>query len=290
MTTARRSCLSVPGGSARMIAKAAGLNVDEIVLDLEDAVVPAAKGEARELVVEALASDALAGRNVAVRVNGIGTPWFEDDVVGLTAAACPPRSIVVPKVERMDDLALLDSLLDGAVEAVGADASPRVQALIETALGLVNAAEIAAASGRLEALIIGYADLTASLGRPAAAGRDIAAWRWAQEQVLAHGVQAIDGPYLSTSVDAGFRASVDQAREAGYDGKWAIHPGQVQTLNGAFTPSAEEVEHARAVVAALDEAAAGGDGAIAVDGQMLDEALRRGALRTLARATRAERL
>ncbi len=245
MTTARRSCLSVPGGSARMIAKAAGLNVDEIVIDLEDSVVVSAKAEARELVVEALASDALAGRNIAVRVNGIGTPWFEDDVVELTAAACPPRSIVVPKVERMDDLALLDVLLDGAVDVVGADASPRLQALIETALGLVNAAEIAAASTRLDALIIGYADLAVSLGRPAAMGQDIGAWRWAQEQVLvaarAHGLQAIDGPYLSTAVDAAFRASVDQARGAGYDGKWAIHPAQVEMLNAAFSPTAEEL-------------------------------------------------
>ncbi|MCD6726698.1 MAG: aldolase/citrate lyase family protein [Solirubrobacteraceae bacterium] len=149
--------------------------------------------------------------------------------------------------------------------------------------------QIAPASSRHAALIIGHADLAASLGRSGAGSADLDAWRPAQEAVLlaarANGLQAIDGPYLGVAVDERFVQAAARARDAGFDGKWAIHPSQVATLNELFTPSEAELEHARAVVSALAEAErSGGRGAVALDGEMLDEAVRASALRTLARA------
>jgi citrate lyase subunit beta/citryl-CoA lyase len=286
---ARRSCLSVPGASEKMLGKAAAIVADELVLDLEDAVTFAGKDAARALVVEALASDGLAARNVAVRVNGPGTPWCHEDVIALVAAPRPPASIVLPKVESAGDLAFIERLLEGAERAAGCVGAVRVQALIETAAGLARVNEIAAGSARLEALILGYADLAASLGRSPAGAADLDGWRPAQEALLtaarACDLQAIDGPYLSTAVDDGFLAAARRARDAGFDGKWAIHPSQVETLNELFTPTAAELARARAIVTALDEAAREGDrGAVAMDGEMLDEALRVAALRTLSRA------
>jgi citrate lyase subunit beta/citryl-CoA lyase len=287
--SARRSCLSVPGSSEKMLAKAPGLGADELVLDLEDAVAPEAKDAARGLVVEVLASDAFVGRTVAVRVNAPGTPWCHGDVVALAAAPRPPASLVLPKVEGAGDLAFADRLLDGAERAAGGDRPLRIQALIETAAGLALVHEIAAASPRLDALILGYADLAASLGRSEFGARDLDGWRPAQEAVLtaarAHGLQAIDGPWLGVAVDEAFVAAATRARDAGFDGKWAIHPSQVASLNELFTPSAGELERARAIVAALDDAQRGQSrGAVALDGEMLDEAVRVAALRTLSRA------
>lgn len=285
----RRSCLSVPGSSEKMLGKAPGLGADELIVDLEDAVVASAKDDARALVAATLASDAWAGVAVSVRVNAPRTPWCHLDVVALAALARQPAALVVPKVESAGDLAFVDRLLDG-VEAVSGRARPlRVQALIETAAGLARVQEIAAASPRLDALILGYADLTASLGRTGAGANDLDGWRPAQDALLlaarAHGLQAIDGPYLGVAVDDGFTAAARRARDLGFDGKWAIHPAQVAALNQAFTPTAEELERARAVLGALARAERdGGAGAVALDGEMLDEAIRAAALRTLARA------
>lgn len=285
----RRSCLSVPGSSEKMLAKAPGLGADELIVDLEDAVATSAKDDARALVVTTLASDAWGGVAVSVRVNAPRTPWCHLDVAALAALPSQPAALVVPKVESAGDLAFVDRLLDGAEAAAGRREPLRVQALIETAAGLANVREIAAASPRLDALILGYADLTASLGRTAAGAADLDGWRPAQDALLlaarAHGLQAIDGPYLGVAVDDGFTAATARARDLGFDGKWAIHPSQVTALNAAFTPSADELSHARAVLDALARAEReGGAGAVALDGEMLDEAIRAAALRTLARA------
>jgi citrate lyase subunit beta/citryl-CoA lyase len=285
----RRSCLSVPGSSAKMLGKAPALGADELVLDLENAVAVDGKEAARALVVDSLASEAYAGRSVAVRVNAPGTPWCHADLISLAAASRPPASVVVPKVESGGDLAFVDRLLDGVERSVGRTDAVRVQALIETAAGLARVTEIAGASPRLDALILGYADLAASLGRSPAGAGDLDGWRPAQEAVLTAArvsdLQAIDGPYLSLAVDDGFVAAGTRARDAGFDGKWAIHPSQVASLNQLFTPTEAELERARAVIAALGDAARDeGRGAVALDGEMLDEALRVAALRTLARA------
>lgn len=265
-----------------MLAKAEGIAADEIVIDLEDAVAPAAKDEARAAVTELLGG--WGGAAVAVRVNAPRTPWCHLDLAALGALGDRPGSIVLPKVESPGDLAFVDRLLDG-VERAAARAGPlRVQALIETAAGLARVQEIAGASARLESLILGYADLAASLG----GGRDLAAWLPAQHAVLtaarSHGLQAIDGPYVGIEPDERFRAAAGRARELGFDGKWAIHPSQVEPLNEIFRPTDAEVERARAVVEALAAAERSGQGAVSLDGEMLDEAVRAAALRVLARA------
>jgi citrate lyase subunit beta/citryl-CoA lyase len=285
---ARRSCLSVPGSSERMLTKAArGLGADEVVIDLEDAVSPGAKDEARAAVVGALESwDAGC---VSVRVNAPRSRWCHLDIVALATLSEEPMSLVVPKVEGAGDLAFLDRLLDGAEAASERPVPLRLQALIETATGLERVSEIAGSSARLDSLILGYADLAASLGRPRAGAEGLETWLPAQQAVLtaarAHGLQAIDGPYLRVEVDDQFRASATRARDLGFDGKWAIHPSQLKTLNELFTPSAEELAWARSVVAALERAEQDhGRGAVALDGEMLDEAIRAAALRVLARS------
>ena len=287
MTAPRRSCLSVPASSDRMVTKARTLEVDEIILDLEDAVVPDAKDDARARVREAVAEEGWAARRVAVRVNGLGTPWCEDDIAALAAAGGVLESIILPKAEQAADLASLDHLLEAA--DAGADRPLRVQALIESAAGLQSVAEIAAASPRLDALILGYADLAASLGRTRDGARELDLWAPAQHAVLtaarAQGLHAIDGPWLGTTVDEPFLAAATRARDLGFDGKWAIHPVQTASLEELFTPDEDELVWAREVLAALDGAREeGGRGAVALDGQMLDEAVAVAARRTLERA------
>jgi citrate lyase subunit beta / citryl-CoA lyase len=288
----RRSCLSVPASSARKLEKAPELGADEIVVDLEDAVAPVAKDEARAGALAALEDGRWGTTTVSVRVNAPRSPWCHLDVAALAGLPGLPASLVVPKVESAGDLAFLDRLLDG-VEAATRRARPlRLQALIETAAGLARLGEIASASERLDALILGYADLAASLGRRGP--DDLDAWRPAQDAVLvaarANGLQAIDGPHLGIAVDDAFIAGATRARDLGFDGKWAIHPSQVAALNELFTPTAEEVSRARQVVEELERAEReGGQGAVALDGQMLDEAVRVAALRVLARVGGADR-
>ena len=278
----RRACLVVPAAPAAKLAKGATLAADEVVLDLEDAVVPAVKDEARGAVADALAGE-WAAESVAVRVNAIGSPWCHLDLAALAASSRGALTAVLPKVEHPADLAFADRLLDGAEAAAGRATPVRLLALIETAAGLAAAAEIARASGRLDGLILGYADLAASLGRTGEQD-----WRYAQETVLvaarAAGIQAIDGPYLGTRDDDAFRAGVLHARTLGFDGKWAIHPAQLDALRDAFTPTDEEVADAREVLHALERAAAEGAGAVAAGDRMLDEALAVSARRVLERA------
>jgi citrate lyase subunit beta/citryl-CoA lyase len=275
----RRSCLSVPGVSAKMLDRARALPADEIVIDLEDSVPPDAKDEARAAVVAALGAGEWEAATVSVRINALNTRWCLRDVIDLLEGggehlAC----LVVPKVERAADVALLARLTDMIAETqIG------FELLIETAAGLRDVDEIAAAGPRVEAVIVGYADLAASLGRPP--GDD---WDWVLNRVLvaarAAGVQAIDGPYFDVKDVAGARARAARARAIGYDGKWALHPGQLEPLNEVFSPSEQEMARATAVVEELERAAASdGRGAVMLDGEMIDEAMRKQAVGVLAR-------
>jgi citrate lyase subunit beta / citryl-CoA lyase len=274
----RRACLVVPGGSEKMLAKAATLAADEIVLDLEDAVAPDAKDRARALVLAALGQPGLAGRQVAVRVNAIGTPWCHRDIIAMAEAGHERLSLVVPKLESAGDLAFLDRLLAG----IDRKGQVRLQGLIETARGLAGLDALAGASSRLDSLILGYGDLASSLGRSAGGP-----WGTIQDQMLivarAHGLQMIDGPHfaLGPEGEPGLIASASAAAALGFDGKWAIHPVQVQPITAAFTPSPEAVTRARALIATLDAALALGEGVATLDGQMIDEAMRGGAMRVL---------
>ncbi|MGW6458961.1 HpcH/HpaI aldolase/citrate lyase family protein [Streptomyces sp. NPDC055078] len=288
-TAARpRSCLSVPGGDERKILKAWESAADEIVIDLEDAVPVPGKAAARETVRAVL--DRMGprpnGGRVAVRVNAPRTPWCHLDLLVCAGARGLPDSVVVPKVEGRGDIAFVERLLDGAEAAAGRDRPLALQALIETAAGLGRVRETAAESPRLRALILGYADLGASLGRSADAPPEI--WLAAQDRVLTAGREAglavTDGPYLAIADDEGLAHRAELARRLGFDGKWAVHPRQLDALNTAFTPTEDEITRARAVLAALEEAAGRGAGAALLDGRMLDEAVAVAARDTLARA------
>jgi len=283
---ARRSALSVPGSSERMLVKAIGLEVDEVIADLEDSVAADAKEPARELVAAFLEREESLAPAVAVRINTLESPWGERDVVDLVGrVGSRIGSLIVPKVERAADVAAVERLLDGLgdrADGVG------LQALVETAGGLLRVGEIAAASPRLEALILGYADLAASLGRgPGLSPPE--SWLFAQETVLvasrAYGLQAVDGPYLEIRDEAGLRRRVEHVRALGFDGKWAVHPEQLAIINAAFTPAPEELARAQSVLDAL--AHAEGRGAVELQGAMIDEASRKMALEVIARARAA---
>ena len=278
---ARRSCLSVPARPARKLEKARGLGADEIVLDLEDSVPPELKPEAREAVAAALAEGGWASPAISVRVNGPGTPWHEDDLRAIAAAA-RLASVIVPKVESPSDLGTAEGLLgDAGGEGAG------VQALIESARGLQGVDRIAAAGGRLEALILGPADMSVSLGFPSPG--EGSRWDFVRGAILvaarSSGLQAIDGPFLQISDLDGLRASARRAMELGFDGKWALHPDQIEPLEEIFSPSAEEVERARAIVEALRGSE--DSGAVMLDGEMIDEASRKRAELVIARAEAA---
>ena len=258
-----------------MHEKAAGSAADEVVFDLEDAVAPEAKEDARRQVAATLARSEWSGRAVAVRINPVGSDEHAGDLRAMAEIGpIPALSVVLPKAERASESSGLAEALPGVP----------VQALIETPAGLLAAPEIARADG-VVALILGYADLAAALGRRGAE-RDRTRWVVHQEALLAAaraaGIQAIDGPWFGLGDLGGLRAAARNAKELGFDGGWAIHPEQVGPLNDAYSASAEELEWARAVEAAVAEAGATGAAVARLDGAMVDEAMARQARRLLA--------
>jgi citrate lyase subunit beta/citryl-CoA lyase len=272
-----------------MPTKGRSIAVDEVILDLEDSVAAEGKDEARETLIDALAQPDWAPSSVAVRINGVGTRWFRRDLEELVSRAGDRiDSIVVPMVEDAEQLRLIGAGLDELERQADTDRPIALQALIETAVGLRGIDAIATASARLEALILGPADLAASLGLPDGdpEARD-EALGFARSTLLvaarAAGLAAIDGPYLRVDDEPGLRRSAERARSLGYDGKWAIHPAQVAPLEELFTPGDAEVERARSVLAALE-----GAGVASLDGEMIDEASRKRAEAILARAATAE--
>ncbi len=271
----RRCALVAPGSDERKIVKALESDADEVVLDLEDAVITARKAEARALVCR-IVGEHRTDPTVTVRVNGLDTAWALDDL--RTVGVLDGVGIVLPKVDTADDLITADRLLT----ELGSTA--RLQALIETPQGVRSIDEICSATDRLETVVIGYADLGAALGR--GDGYVPARWLHVQDRVLiaarAAGIQAIDGPHLSVADDAGFRAAAQWTRDLGFDGKWVIHPQQIGAATEIFTPTKAAVEHARRVLDAMVEAETAGAGAAQLDGQMLDEAVAVAARRVLA--------
>lgn len=254
-TRPRRSCLAVPASSERMLEKAATLPADEIVVDLEDGVARGDKERARANVRLARARGTL-----AVRINKGSAP-------DIAAAAAVADVIVVPKVDSPEDVAAVRRHTDLPLE---------VQ--IETALGLVNVEAIARES-QVEALLFGPGDFAASLGVPVLTiGSGASEYAMARVAVAAKafGLQAIDGPHAALDDEALLRAAAKRALALGFDGKWAIHPSQLETLHDVFTPSGEELERARRILAT--------DGAVRLDGEMVDEATKKLAEGVLARA------
>lgn len=291
-TTPRRACLVVPASSERKLLKAQALAVDEIVIDLEDALVPERKNADTRATVASALREAWLAPTRAVRVNALGTPWFDQDVRDIVSLAGPAlTAIVLPKVESAAAVQHLDQMLS-KLEPHGHRVA--IEAQIESARGLVRVEEIAASSTRLDALVFGPADFASSLGIPTLGigtmADDYSGDQWAYPRsriaVAAHAndLVPIDGPYGAYKDIDGLRESARRARILGFAGKWAIHPDQVGPCRTAFSPSPTEVAEARRILGALDAAAQHGDGATSINGSMLDEASRRLAESVLERA------
>ncbi len=261
MITPRRSVLYMPANNARALEKARNLPADCIIMDLEDAVAPVMKTLARQQAVDAVAAGGYGKRDVAIRINALGTPWYADDLAAVMQTSV--HAVVLPKVE---DAVTVQHVADRLPEGMA------LWAMIETPRGVANAEEIALAHSRLEVLIMGTSDLAKELRVPHtpdrlgflySLGRCVVAARMA-------GIDIIDGVYLDIADAAGFAAICDQGKVLGFDGKSLIHPGQIEIANRVFAPTMVEVEQARRIVAAWNEAEASGQGVAVLDGRLVE--------------------
>jgi len=289
----RRTCLSVPGSSAKMIDKAKALPADEVFLDLEDAVAPDAKATARTAVAAALAEPGWSGQLRGVRVNDWTTPWTYADVIEVVSAAGAQLDIIVlPKVTDVSHVAALDLLLTQLETEHGLPVGRiGIEAQIENAQGLTKVDAIAGGP-RVQALVLGPADLMASLNMRTLVvgeqpeGYDVGdAYHHALMTILvaarAHGVAAIDGPYLKVRDADGFRRVAGRSAALGYDGKWVLHPDQIAAGNEIFSPRQEAYDHAELILEAYEwhtSRAGGARGAVMLGDEMIDEASRKMAL------------
>jgi citrate lyase subunit beta/citryl-CoA lyase len=297
----RRTCLSVPASSERFLAKARELAADEVMLDLEDSVAPGVKDAARDLAVAALRAGGWDGRLVAVRVNDATTRWAFQDVIAVVTGAADAGagagavdSIVLPKVTSPGQVIWLDLLLGQAEQVAGVPAGRiGIEAQIEDAAGLAAVEAIASSSRRLVSLVFGPADFMASVGmrsltvggQPEGYAFDAHHYPLMRMLVAARaaGLQAIDGPYARIGDTGGLRAAAASVAALGYDGKWVLHPAQVDVVNEAFTPSAADYARAVRILDAYEQATSvDRRGAVMLDDEMIDEASRKMALRVAA--------
>ena len=284
MIPLRRSVLSVPGSSEKMISKAVALPADEIMLDLEDGVALEEKEDARAKVIRSFLDYDWEGRVRACRINGLDTPFAYRDIIDVVEQAGTTVDVlVIPKVEKVADLQFVDLLLTQIELRMGLEKRIALEASIETALGMLNVREIAFASHRLEALVFGIADYGASLTMPSPGlsghgdGEELYPghrWHFPLSRMVmaakAAGLAAIDAPYGDFRDQAGLKRSSQIAASLGYDGKWAIHPDQLEIVNKTFTPSDDDINLARRILQAYRKAEAAGEGATALDGKMVD--------------------
>ena len=295
----RRTCHAVPGSSERFLAKAPELEADEVFLDLEDAVAPSAKEEARWRVIQALKETDFGPKTVVVRVNGTDTPHYYRDLIDVVEQAGDRLdAIMLPKVRTPGDVEMTDKLISQVELAMALEPGRiGIEAQIEDAAGLIACEAIATASARMETLIFGPGDYSAAVGIPvttigaAPAGYPGDHLNYVYSRLVvaarAAGIQAIDGPYAAVKDEDGLRERAMLARALGMDGKWTIHPAQIAVVNDAFTPRRDEWERAEAMLAAYERARTGeARGAAMFEGEMIDEANRRMAER-LASAGRA---
>ncbi len=262
----RRSVLYVPGSNPRALEKARSLAADALILDLEDAVAPSAKEDARRAVAAALRAGGFAPREVAVRVNGRGTQWAADDLA--FAAGSGADAVVLPKVESAEEVRAAELSL----EAAGAPPALALWAMIETPRGVLAAPAIAGASPRLACLVMGTSDLVKDLRARHTPSRTEV--QVALGTVLlaarASGLAALDGVHLELADDAGFEAACRQGRELGFDGKTLVHPRTIDVANRVFAPSDGELADARRIIAAHEEAEQAGRGVVVVDGKLVE--------------------
>ncbi|ONH30878.1 HpcH/HpaI aldolase/citrate lyase family protein [Pseudofrankia asymbiotica] len=295
---ARRSELATPASSEKMCMKAGSSGADLVFLDLEDACAPAAKESARGIAVKALTGQDWGHTVRAVRVNGLDTEWCHDDVVEIVTGAREAVDVlIVPKARSARDVWWFDVLLTQLETKLGLRKRIGLEVLIEEAEGLSNAAEIARASPRLEAIIFGAGDLSASLHARVNGNFDPLGdypgdfWHFARVQVLAAargaGIDAIDAPYPAYKDPDGYRRAATHASLLGYDGKWAIHPSQVPIANEVFAPTAAQIAEARDSIEVYRASERDGVGAIGRDGRLVDAAHMRLAANVLHRASLA---
>lgn len=298
MIRRRRSCLAVPGDRTRFHGKADQSAADEVFFDLEDAVAPSAKAQARQLIAEALAKYRFAGKTKVVRVNACDTEWCHDDIIAMIeSAGTYIDCLMIPKVEDVDHVHFVDTLLTQLERKLKMDRRIGLELQIESARGLDNISAIAAASSRAETLIFGPADLSASLQLPElTVGRlkpeypgDY--WHYFLARIVvaarANGLQPIDGPYALIRDADGLRTFAERAAMLGYDGKWALHPDQIEILNEVFAPRQEDFDKAAAIIEAYRHATdVQGSGAVMLGDEMIDEASRKMALAMLEKGER----
>lgn len=262
----RRSVLYMPGSNARALDKARSLPADALILDLEDAVSPDSKDVARAQIGDALKAGGYGFRELIVRTNGLETPWGVDDLKAL--APLGPDAILLPKVEDPATILKAEALLN----EVGAPAKTTIWAMMETPLGILRAAEIAAASKRLTCFVMGTSDLTKDLHARHTPMRlpMLTSLGITMLAARAYGLTILDGVYLDLKDEEGYRASCLQGVELGFDGKTLIHPNQVEGANEVFAPSDAEIAWSRKIIEAFAAAEAEGKGVVLVDGKLIE--------------------
>ena len=310
-----RSELAVPGSNVRMLEKAPELGADIVMLDLEDAVAPDDKEQARVNIVQALQEQDFRHCSVSLRINGLDTHYCYRDIIDVVEQAGQHLdAIMIPKASCAGDVHLVATLLTQIEDAIGLEQRLGISVLIETALGMLNCEEIArACPERLEAMVFGVADYAASLQSHTmsigGANPDYSMladsedgdererhwgdqWHYALSRIAvvcrAYGLRPIDGPFGDFTDPEGYLASARRAAVLGYEGKWAIHPSQIELANEVFTPGTRIVEKTHRIIAAMKEAAAEGKGAVSLDGRLIDAASIRMAQNLLAKLEQIE--
>jgi citrate lyase subunit beta/citryl-CoA lyase len=291
---ARRSCHAVPGSNPRFLEKAQGLESDQVFLDLEDSVAPIAKPDARKNIVEVLNTGEWGSRVKTVRVNDWTTQWTYKDVIEVVeGAGANLDCIMLPKVQTADQVKALDVLLTQIETTMGYEVGKiGIEAQIENALGLINVDDIATASPRIETIIFGPADFMASINMKSLVvgeqppGYDVGdAYHYILMRLLmaarAHDLQVIDGPYLQIKDLDGYRRVAGRSAALGFDGKWTLHPSQIEVANDVYSPDQGDYDHAENILDAYEyytSEKGGAKGAVMLGDEMIDEASRKMAL------------
>ncbi|MCB1039560.1 MAG: CoA ester lyase [Acidimicrobiales bacterium] len=262
----RRSVLYMPGANERALEKAKGLDADALILDLEDAVAPDAKAEARARVCALVADGAYGAKEVTIRANGLDTAWHADDIAAIAAAG--PAAVVVPKVNSVADV----HAIEAGLEKGGAPDRTKIWAMVETPVAMLHAEEIAAASERLTVLVMGTNDLAKELHAEHVPGRQplLTGLGLCVLAARATGKVILDGVYNDIKDPDGFAAECLQGRQMGFDGKTLIHPSQIDPANETWAPTADAVEDARALIATFEAAIAEGKGVVTHNGRMIE--------------------
>jgi citrate lyase subunit beta/citryl-CoA lyase len=297
----RRSCHAVPGSNERFLEKAQGIPADMVFLDLEDSVAPLEKEAARAKIVKAIRDGDWGEKVVCVRINAWDTPWTVFDVLEIVGGSGPRLDeVMLPKVESAAQVVALDLLLTQVEHNAGLPIGHvGIEAQIETTRGLINVEEICAASPRLETIIFGPADFAASMEMPVLTGGvQIPEYpgdhfHYVFSKILmagrANGLQVIDGPFLKIREIDAFRDYCQRTKTLGFDGKWSLHPDQVEVLNEVFSPTQEQFDRAWDILDAYEKATTEGDrkGAVMFGDEMIDEASRKMATKFVTRGERA---